>query len=211
MTLKNTLGRFIFGAAIIGTSFAPFTAMADDHEGEKGGGLLSGEAVTNVIVNVPEVMILHYYNTITLNFAAAGQTVDQGSKAFDVSWQGGTYDGGLTEENSAIKAGTIASGDKVNINLQNAWAIRGFSKGGKALVSISSKSPSLSNGNSKIGLDNFNVVYKGAKGKEVEAPLRGLSALKATSGDVGMTLNFAETTLSGRHSGGSFTLEAKTI
>jgi hypothetical protein len=214
MSLTKTLGRFIYGAAIIGTSFASSTAMADSNEGGRpqGNGLSSGKAVTNVIVNVPEVMILHYYDTLTLDFSAAGETINQGGKDFDISWQGGTYDGGLTDKSSALKAGTIASGDKVAITLQNAWAIRGFSNNGKASVSITSTAPKLNKDNkSYIGLDNFYVAYNGAKGSSVEAPLRGLSASKATSGDVGITLNFAETTLSGQHKGGSFTLEAKTI
>jgi hypothetical protein len=214
MSLTKTLGRFIYGAAIIGTSFASSTAMADNNEGRpQGNGLSSGKAVTNIIVNVPEVMILHYYDTLTLDFSAAGETINQGGKDFDISWQGGTYDGGLTESNSALKAGAIASGDKVDITLQNAWAIRGFSNNGKASVSITSTAPRLNKDNkSYIGLDKFFVGYKGGTtGSSVVVPLRGLSASKATSGDVGMTLNFAETTLSGRHSGGSFTLEAKTI
>jgi len=177
---------------------------------EAPGASTSGE--TKVQVSVPEFIILHYYSDLTLNFAAPTQSVDEGVKAWDnVAWSTGSYDGDISL--SDVKG--VNNEDKVLVNLNNLWAVRGFSGSGNAKISIVNKMPNMvnqKNDKSIITMGDLMVTSAGvADPKEIRVTLNGISTGRATKGGVSMTLDFSETTTSGMHTGGVYNITAETI
>ncbi|MEE9906124.1 hypothetical protein [Chlorobium sp.] len=201
MTTKKAITGMIIAAAMLfsGSNSAQAVVAAP-------GASTSGE--TNVQVSVPEFIILHYYSDLTLNFAAPTQSVKEGAKAWDdVAWSTGTYEGDISL--SDVKG--VNSEDKVLVNLNNLWAVRGFSGSGNALISIENKQADMANDESVITMSDLKVTRNGKSEKELEVPLNGISTANATKGGVTMTLDFSKTTISGMHKGGVYKITASTI
>jgi hypothetical protein len=205
MSLKKTIGSTIFGAMLLGAGFAPSTAQAS-----VGAATPKAEGRTEVTVTMPNFIILSYYKNLDLTFTAATAASGQERKGIDVAWN-------QTEVNVEGNPELTSEGggsDKIRVNLLRAWAVRGLSPSGTAKVSISQDEQKLVSKDEKsvIGMNSFSVSYEKSTGAEITGiPLHGLASSKATVGDAAMTLDFANTTESGRHSGGSFTITAETI
>ncbi len=168
---------------------------------------------TKVQVSVPEFIILHYYSDLTLNFAAPTQAVDEGAMEWEnVAWTSGSYDGDIQLTKDAVE---VNDDDKVQVDLDNLWAVRGFSGKGKAKISIENTTANMVYGEKKesvISMGDLMVTSKGVKsGTGIEVPLNGISKARATKGGVSMTLDFSKTTTSGMHTGGVYKITAETI
>jgi len=169
----------------------------------------STSGTTNVAVNVPEFIVLHYYSSITMNFdAPAAEAIDEGSNDIDASWNGSTSGNHLdatTLMNASIEAG------RTSVRLQNVWAIRGFSTSGNARVEVTVPSSTLKQGSSEITMSNVKVSDNASSGQSITTRLNGISKDRATVGNIEMDLDFSNTTRSGSHTGGEYTITATTI
>lgn len=167
---------------------------------------------TNVSIVLPDLIILHYYSGLTLNFEQFSSAEDQGSAEFDVSWNGEAESTSeLTDENTEIDLP-----DRVSLQLPNVWAIRGLSPSGNAKVSISVNNKTLTAGTSKITIEegegNIQIEdNEGHSGTTINTSLKGIATSEATIGNVRITLNFSETTRAGLHTGGQYKITAETI
>ncbi len=167
---------------------------------------------TNVSIVLPDLIILHYYSGLTLNFEQFSSAENTGSAEFDVQWNGEAESSDeLTGENTELNLP-----DNVSLDLPNVWAIRGLSPSGNAKVSISVNNRVLTSGPSKIyieeGAGNIQIDdNRGHSGTSINASLNGITASEATIGNVRITLNFSETTRAGLHTGGQYKITAETI
>lgn len=167
---------------------------------------------TNISIVLPDLIILHYYSGLTLNFEEFSSAEDRGSADFDVEWNGeaeSTHQ--LTDENTEIDLP-----DRVSLQLPNVWAIRGLSPSGNAKVSISLNNNVLTSGSSRIiieeGEGNIQIEDNaGHSGTSINTSLKGIASSEATIGNVRITLNFSETTKAGLHTGGQYKITAETI
>ncbi|MBN1279857.1 MAG: hypothetical protein K9I59_03235 [Chlorobium sp.] len=201
MTTKKAITGMIIAAAMLfsGSNSAQAVVAAP-------GASTSGD--TKVQVSIPEFIILHYYSDLTLNFAAPTQAVNEGAKAWDdVAWSTGTYEGDISL--SDVKG--VNSEDKVLVNLDNLWAVRGFSKDGNATIMIDNTTADMANEKSVITMSDLKVTSNGKSDKALEVPLNGISKANATKGGVTMTLDFSKTTTSGMHKGGVYKITASTF
>lgn len=179
---------------------------------EKNSKPLSVSGTTNISIELPDLIILHYYSGMTLNFEEISSTVDRGSADFDVPWNGEAESSAeLNDENTGINLP-----DMVSLKLSNVWAIRGLSPSGNAKVSISLNNNELTSGSSRIiiegGEGNIQIDdNQGHSGTTINTSLKGIATSEATVGNVRMTLNFSETTRAGLHTGGQYKITAETI
>jgi len=199
MTTKKAItGMIIAAAMLFGNSQAAQAVARASTSGD-----------TKVQVSVPEFIILHYYSDLTLNFAAPTQAVDEGAMKWEnVAWTSGSYDGEIKLTKDAVE---VNNEDKFQVNLDNLWAVRGFSGSGNANISIANKTANMINEKSVITMGDLKVTSNGKSANEIDVPLNGISKARATKGGVSMTLDFSKTTTSGMHSGGVYTITASTI
>lgn len=202
MIIRNLLCISLFSAVLLLSSQ---TVLADDEsEGSMG--------TTNISIELPDLIILHYYSGLTLNFEEFSSTKDRGTAEFDVQWSGDAESSSkITDENTELDLPDI-----VSLQLPNVWAIRGLSPSGNAKVSISLNNNVLTSGTSKIviekGEGNIQIEdNEGHSGTTINTSLKGIAASEATVGNVRITLNFSETTKSGLHTGGQYKITAETI
>lgn len=172
----------------------------------------SAVGTTNISIELPDLIILHYYSGLTLNFEEFSSSEDLGSAEFDVPWNGEAESTSeLTEENTGLDLP-----DRVSLQLPNVWAIRGLSPSGNAKVSISVKNKVLTSGPSRViieeGEGNIQIEdNEGHSGTTINTSLKGIATSEATVGNVRITLNFSETTRAGLHTGGQYKITAETI
>ena len=167
---------------------------------------------TNISIELPDLIILHYYSGLTLNFEEFSSSIDRGSADFDVQWNGEAESSSeLNEENTKLDLP-----DLVTLKLPNVWAIRGLSPSGSAKVSIALNNNILTSGTSRIiieeGEGNIEIEdNQGHSGTSINTSLKGIAGSEATIGNVRITLNFSETTKAGLHTGGQYKITAETI
>ncbi|NTW55653.1 MAG: hypothetical protein HGB20_01250 [Chlorobiaceae bacterium] len=195
----NKIRNLLIGAALMTTISNPLMAA-------------STSGTTNVTVTVPEFIVLHYYSSITLNFATPEtEAINQGQNSMDVSWSGTTSNGSSLESGNLMTAKLELDGTKTNVKLNNVWAVRGFSKSGNATVAVTIPQNKMTLGSSEIGISNAQVTDGTNTGVSISTKLGGITRAGATLGGVRMDLDFSKTSLSGTHTGGQYTITATTI
>ena len=195
MTLLRNI--FIAAALFFGTPSQAFAA--------------STSGTTNVSVRVPEFIVLHYFSTITLNFdTPTAEAIDEGKSDVDVDWNGSSNGNGL-DANSLMNASLELDGTKTSVSLNKVWAVRGLSKSGNARVEVTVPSNTLQNGSSTITMSNVKVSDGAQSGSSITTKLNGISKSRATTGNLEMELDFSNTSRSGSHTGGMYTISATTI
>ncbi len=191
----------------LGQTLSVQQAVAESEKQSK-----STVGTTNVSIVLPDMIILHYYSGLTLNFEEFSTAENRGSAEFDVQWSGEAESSNeLTDENTELNLP-----DRVSLQLPNVWAIRGLSPSGNAKVSISVNNNILTSGPSRIiieeGSGNIEIEdNQGHSGTSINTSLRGITPSEATIGNVRITLNFSETTRAGLHTGGQYKITAETI
>ena len=162
---------------------------------------------------MPEFIILHYYSSLSLNFATPeSEIVNEGSNILNVTWQGKT-DGSELAQGSLKGSALELDGSETTVHIPNVWAVRGFAPNGKAKIAIEipKEGDKLVNGKSEIGLSHAKINCEHGTAESVDVPLNGITKSNATVGGVDMDLNFDKTTLSGTHKGGQYTIIASTL
>ncbi|MCF8383711.1 MAG: hypothetical protein K9G39_09005 [Chlorobium sp.] len=175
---------------------------------------VSSRGTADISANIPEFIILHYYSSLSLNFATPeSEALDEGSSSLNVTWKGDASGGEELAASNLMGAKMELDGTSTTVRMPNVWAVRGFSKNGTASVtaSIPSGKGTLSNGESKIGISNVQVSDNSNTGGTITTALNGIARSKATVGSILMDLDFSRTNRSGTHSGGQYTITASTM
>jgi len=206
---KNPLLRTIAIAATLLAAGIPASASAATQSA-------SGTSV--LTVTVPDVIILDYFTSVNLGLAGQTESHDHGSYA-QANIGGGdqSFDGtgALTSGTLADATAAALKGSDVTLTMKNMWAVRGFSTSGKATVSVNGPATLTKSGtSSSIGVSKLQVMLDGADASSasnsISANLKGLQKANATMGDVLMSLNFTNTSVSGDYTG-SITITAVTM
>lgn len=169
---------------------------------------------TNVTVMVPEFIVLHYYSAITLNFATPdSETLNEGAKSTDVSWDGKTTGGEELAAANLMNAALELDGSRTTVKLSNVWAVRGFSQSGNARVEVTipAGKETMSLDGSEISISNVKVSDNLSAGSSITTKVKGITRNGATFGNIEMDLDFSKTNRSGLHTGGQYTITATTI
>jgi len=169
---------------------------------------------TNVTVTVPEFIILHFYSSVTLNFATPdSEALNEGSNSVDAAWDGTTSGGTDLAEANLMNAALELDGSKTTVKLSNVWAVRGFSRNGNAKVEVSVPAGKavMSNEGSEISITNVKVGDNTGTGSSITTKLNGITRNNATFGNIEMDLDFSRTSRSGLHTGAQYTITATTI
>jgi len=204
ITLKKKLGVLALSAAMS----IPFGSSA--HAVQTSGS-------TDIKVNLPDIIILHYISDITLNFGSdIGQSANESGASWTVAWDGATSDGsgelpGGNLDDTSNELGAIST---IDVTLPNVWAIRGLSSIGTATVEIAGGNATLANGtSSSIALSDFTVSGSGNTSASITADLNGLHKTTATVGDVNLKMDVSAAALSGLYdtSGTEYTITATAI
>jgi len=206
---KNPLLRTIAIAATLLAAGIPASASAATQSA-------SGTSV--LTVTVPDVIILDYFTSVNLGLAGQTESHDHGTYA-QANIGGGdqSFDGtgALTSGTLADATAAALKGSDVTLTMKNMWAVRGFSTSGKATVSVNGPATLTKSGtSSSIGVSKLQVMLDGADASSasnsISANLKGLQKANATMGDVLMSLNFTNTSVSGDYTG-SITITAVTM
>lgn len=174
----------------------------------------STSGTTNVTVTVPEFIILHFYSSVTLNFATPdSEALNEGSNSVDAAWDGTTSGGTDLAEANLMNAALELDGSKTTVKLSNVWAVRGFSRNGNAKVEVTVPAGKavMSNEGSEISISNVKVGDNTSSGSSITTKLNGITRNNATFGNIEMDLDFSKTSRSGLHTGGQYTITATTI
>ena len=170
---------------------------------------------TTVSIDIPDIVILHYFNTVDVQIdaAAMGSFLTGGPTAIDEG-----VDGGLATENTGqfeLNLGMIPTGlsndpTSAVLLLQEAWGVRAIGNpGANTDLTITVPTPILANGGSQIAIAGAAVESGALSGPTILFPAPGLAP--ALIGDVRLTLNFTNTTAAGIHAGGVYTLTATNL
>ena len=172
---------------------------------------------TDIKVNLPDIIILHYISDITLDFGSdIGQSADESGASWTVAWDGATSDGSgdLAVGNLDDTSNELGAISTIDVTLPNVWAIRGLSSDGTATVEIAGGNATLDNNSSSIALSNFTVSSgSGNTSASIAAALNGLHKDTATVGDVNLKMDVSAAALSGEYdtSGTEYTITATAI
>jgi hypothetical protein len=201
MTTITTIRTAIF-AALVAILFSGSALAA------------SASGTTNVTVNVPEFIILHYYSAITLSFdTPSAEAVSEGSSSANVDWNGSVSNAGELGAANLMNASLELDGKNTTVTLPNVWAVRGFSASGTAKVEISvpAGKNTMTLNDSEIAISNLKVGDGSSSGSSITTRLNGISRSRASFGSIEMDLDFSNTSRSGLHSGAQYTITATTI
>ena len=184
--------------------------------------MAQAQGSTTVSVQIPDIVILHYFSTIdvTIDANALGSflTGTPGDSAFDEGAGSGTASvvGGALQADVAMVP-TALTGDATAalLVLQNAWAVRAVSLGAPASetqLDVAVTTPTLSN----IALGTSMTISGaavtdgvGAAAPTITFATPGLGTPEI--GDVELTLDMTLASGAGTYAGGVFTLTATNI
>lgn len=174
------------------------------------------QAQTSVSVSLPEVVVLHYFSSIDLSFDAAGiralllqgvgDTVDEGSASVI------GFNGDLGIDLVADIAIGPADPRSVPLELENAFAVRGMSAGGRLRVTgsfVSRRADHSSTPAARIVANRIRLEIDGRRSRRLAFPSPGL--VTPVLGLIAMELDLRQATLAGRYAGIQIRLVAETL
>lgn len=160
-------------------------------------------------INMPGVIVLHYFSQIDVTVPAGdiqtllglGASVDQGTKAVTAASLSGNA--GLTP----TAANSIAS---VDLTLLNAWAVRAIGIAGGASVNVAIAVTDATLGHTGLGTETITInsaaVKTGASAFGASVAFASPGFVTAALGDVRLNLNLENATLQGDYTTGQYTL-----
>lgn len=161
---------------------------------------------TDVTVNFPDIIILHYPNSLTLNFTASDANIDEGGlSATDALGATASLDANIIP----LIAGDTYDTDTVAATVSNVWAVRGITASGSIDVAVNLDAATASNGTSDAVMSALQVQTASvAAGDPIQVAAPGLRAVNATVGDIVFDLDISGVTASGDHTGIQYTITA---
>mgnify|MGYP003572843446 CR=1 FL=1 len=180
------------------------------------GPIAAVSGTTAVAVQAPNIIILHYYNTLTLTFSDLNEAVDEGTAtpaaqalAATVTFAGGMTAAGLSNSTYEGLGGTMA------VTVTDAWAVRAIASAG-ANINVTGvlDTANATLNTSTISLSNLQVASGGAcvaaaTGVTFTPP--GMAKASARMGDVCFDMDISSATEAGLHTGAQYTLTATSI
>ncbi len=161
--------------------------------------------LTDVSVNLPNIIILHYLDSVALTFTA---TADTSVVETNVTGSGPlgalTVAGGLTTGSLSVAGIDSVNLSAVPVTINNAYAIRGLSASGDASVSNVITTADATKGGSTVTLSNPGV-------SAATITLGGLGGANAVFGNVTFDVDLSAATESGNHTGAQYTITAAGI
>lgn len=160
----------------------------------------STSGTTNLTINIPEFIVLHYSSSVVLNFEepTGSSLINEGPTTFTASWDGATDGSGVTPNVTQIV------GDEVTVTLPNIWGVRGFSHSGNARVSITVPG--------EVGENSATGSKIRVNGAEIEGPETvSLKRRVAAVGGVVLGLDLTQLTTAGSHQGIQLVVTATTV
>ena len=161
---------------------------------------------TDVTVNFPDIIILHYPNSLTLSFTASDANIDEGGlSATDALGVTASLDANIIP----LIAGDTYDTDTVAATVSNVWAVRGITASGNIDVAVNLDAATASNGTSDAVMSGLQVQTASvAAGDPIQVAAPGLRAVNATAGDIVFDLDISGVTASGDHTGIQYTITA---
>jgi len=164
---------------------------------------------TDVSINFPNIIILHYPANLELDFTA---NTTEASAQLEADPTIAAV--GLTEVVDVDAALTLtdtgpgATGQ--GITVQNVWAVRGITTTGDITVAASIDNADGTNGTSTITMENLVIQENGGSGpaSSIDVTAPGFSLANAVFGDIVFDLDLAALTTAGLHTGILYTIEA---
>lgn len=169
---------------------------------------------TNLTLTMPNIIVLHYFSTVAVDIdtatlqayldyadvTSADEGNGTGSNNFtvDLDITGGT---GLTDPTGDIAA--------LMLTLQNAWAVRALGPNGNTTQVAVTNSASLAHATSGSITINSSEVQTGATGWGANAAFAPPGLVNAQAGDVRLSLDLTNATLSGDYAG-TYTISVTT-
>ena len=167
---------------------------------------------TAVTVNAPDIIILHYYSALTLDFAALNEALDEGTPTLGTPALAAnvSFAGGLT----ATVNSTYETAGVMTVTVTDAWGVRALTNLGNVTVTgvldtaaaTNTAASTVTLGALEIGDSTSTTYNAGATGIQFVAP--GMAKAGAYIGDVRFTLDISGATLPGAHTGAQYTLTA---
>jgi len=175
-----------------------------------------GQAQQAVSVSLPETVVLHYFGSIDLSFDAAGiralllagvgDTVDEGSS----SVIGFTGDLGIDLVDDVVIG--PANPQRVPLELENAFAVRGLSNGGRLRVTgsfVSRRADHTSAAAARITANQLELEIDGERDRRLAFDAPGL--VNPALGSIHMELDLRRATVGGEYAGIQIRLVAETL
>ncbi len=156
---------------------------------------------TAVSFNFPDIIVLHYLNSLTQTFTGGSLTgVNEGS---------GTDSQALAT--TAIFTTTITPSaptgypQTIAVIDDDVWAVRGITSTGIIKVAATLDIPAAVNGGSTATMKNLVVRSGGSSGQNINVAAPGFTP---TLGGIGYNLDISAVTTSGAHTGAQYTITA---
>jgi hypothetical protein len=173
---------------------------------------------TAVSIDVPDIVILHYFSTVDVQLDAAtmGNFLTGGITLFDEGAAGGFAAENLGQfELDLAMVPDPLTGDPANavLLLQNAWAVRSISGGATSATQVVISVPAASSTLAGVAGSTIEMIGAGVDiGAGAAASVSFAPSLNPpVTGDVVLTLDFGNTTAAGSHAGGVYSLTASNI
>jgi len=163
---------------------------------------------TDISIDFPNIVILHYISDLTLDFDIGGLTADT---AVDDGASSPTADG-IDASPATFDLGVTGAGANplpaaVPVLLQNAWAVRGISTSGTIDVDITITDATANNGAS-VATMSAATVTGGGQGPAASITIPAPGFGTPTVGDVNFSLDVDNITTAATHTGMSYQIQA---
>jgi len=176
---------------------------------------------TTVSVQIPDIVILHYFSTVDVTIDAnemgsfltgvpGDSSFDEGAGAAAATLTGGVLQADLAMTPSALTGDPTAA----VLLLQNAWAVRAVSlgnPGSQTQVGVTVTTPTMTNGGTSSMSISSAAVSDGVSPAAATITFATPGLGTPEIGDVELTLDMTLASDAGTYTGGVFTLQAENI
>lgn len=163
---------------------------------------------TDVDINFPNIVILNYPATLSIDFAATDpleEANDEGAltPAAVTLASPATIAAGLTPT-----VGTLNIPDTTAVTVEEVWAVRGLSTDGDITVAAAIDTADATSGASTATMSNLQVSDGSSTGASIDVPSPGFALSNAVVGDITFDLDISGVTVAGVHTGIQYTITA---
>lgn len=165
---------------------------------------MAASGQTNVSIDFPNIVILHYVSDLSLTFTGAIDTAtDEGAASGSAALAAtASFDAAISPD---LTTPTVPG--SVAVTVQNAWAVRGITASGQIRVSGAIDTANATTaGGSTASMSNLAVASGASSGALIDIDAPGMGT--TTAGDVTFDLDISGVTESGTHSGAQYTITA---
>lgn len=170
-------------------------------------GAIAASGQTNVSIDFPDIIILHYISDLTLTFTGDLDTQTDESSGSDSAALATTvtFDANTTP----TAAGATDLPDSVAVTVTNVWAVRGITSSGQIRVTPSIDTAAATVDGSTTTMSMLQVKTAAvAAGDPIDCDAPGFPLANAVLGDIVFDLDVSAVTVAKSHSGMQYTIMA---